>query len=162
MTVGPDLTWNGRATPSSPRSGRRHRSRLLRLHWGIGCRLRHRHRRGRRGHAYVTGGTDSTEANFPVAVGPDLTFNGAERRLRRQGELADLVFTDGFESGDISAWTALIADLADLFNLRFFWPGHLWRVRGLRVLFPDRQLQRSGPVVHQSNGGLGDSHRDGD
>ena len=29
------------------------------------------------GHAYVTGVTDSTEATFPVAVGPDLTFNGS-------------------------------------------------------------------------------------
>jgi len=28
------------------------------------------------GHAYVTGGTDSTEATFPVTMGPDLTFNG--------------------------------------------------------------------------------------
>ncbi len=28
------------------------------------------------GNAYVTGGTDSTEATFPVTAGPDLTFNG--------------------------------------------------------------------------------------
>ncbi len=28
------------------------------------------------GNAYVTGFTDSTEATFPVAVGPDLTYNG--------------------------------------------------------------------------------------
>src|SRR6185295_7050967 len=28
------------------------------------------------GNAYVTGRTESTEASFPVAVGPDLTFNG--------------------------------------------------------------------------------------
>jgi hypothetical protein len=28
------------------------------------------------GNAYVTGWTDSTEATFPVTVGPDLTFNG--------------------------------------------------------------------------------------
>ncbi len=30
------------------------------------------------GNAYVTGGTDSTEASFPVTVGPDLTFNGIQ------------------------------------------------------------------------------------
>ncbi|TLY27567.1 MAG: hypothetical protein E6K63_10590 [Nitrospirae bacterium] len=30
------------------------------------------------GHAYVTGGTSSSEASFPVAVGPDLTFNGIQ------------------------------------------------------------------------------------
>ena len=29
-----------------------------------------------KGNAYVTGVTDSTEASFPVKVGPDLTFNG--------------------------------------------------------------------------------------
>ena len=28
------------------------------------------------GNAYVTGYTASTEATFPVTVGPDLTFNG--------------------------------------------------------------------------------------
>ena len=28
------------------------------------------------GYAYVTGGTDSAEASFPVTAGPDLTFNG--------------------------------------------------------------------------------------
>jgi uncharacterized protein (TIGR03437 family) len=30
------------------------------------------------GNAYVTGETDSTEATFPVIVGPDLTYNGNE------------------------------------------------------------------------------------
>ena len=32
----------------------------------------------KRGNAYVTGGTRSTEASFPVTVGPDLTFNGGD------------------------------------------------------------------------------------
>jgi hypothetical protein len=31
------------------------------------------------GNAYVTGGTDSTEASFPVMSGPDLTYNGGYR-----------------------------------------------------------------------------------
>ncbi|MBN1993912.1 MAG: SBBP repeat-containing protein [Anaerolineae bacterium] len=30
------------------------------------------------GNAYLTGGTTSSEATFPVAVGPDLTYNGGE------------------------------------------------------------------------------------
>jgi hypothetical protein len=30
------------------------------------------------GNAYITGKTDSSEATFPVAVGPDLTFNGGD------------------------------------------------------------------------------------
>ena len=30
------------------------------------------------GNAYVTGVTQSTEASFPVLVGPDLTFNGVQ------------------------------------------------------------------------------------
>ena len=29
------------------------------------------------GNAYITGYTDSTEATFPVTVGPDLTHNGS-------------------------------------------------------------------------------------
>ena len=33
------------------------------------------------GNAYVTGSTDSTEATFPVSVGPDLTFNGGPGRF---------------------------------------------------------------------------------
>ena len=38
------------------------------------------------GNAYVTGSAASTEATFPVAVGPDLTYNGGARRLCGQGE----------------------------------------------------------------------------
>ena len=30
------------------------------------------------GNAYVTGRTDSNEATFPVAHGPDLTYNGSD------------------------------------------------------------------------------------
>ena len=30
------------------------------------------------GNAYVTGNTNSTQTTFPVAVGPDLTFNGVK------------------------------------------------------------------------------------
>jgi hypothetical protein len=30
------------------------------------------------GNAYITGDTESTQATFPVAVGPDLTFNGGD------------------------------------------------------------------------------------
>jgi len=30
------------------------------------------------GHAYVTGGTESSQATFPVTVGPDLTYNDGE------------------------------------------------------------------------------------
>ena len=35
-----------------------------------------RHRRGRRGNAYVTGYTSSESNTFPVTGGPDLTYNG--------------------------------------------------------------------------------------
>ncbi|MGH8564742.1 MAG: SBBP repeat-containing protein [Gammaproteobacteria bacterium] len=32
----------------------------------------------KKGNAYVTGFTRSTEASFPVKTGPDLTFNGGD------------------------------------------------------------------------------------
>ena len=38
------------------------------------------------GNAYVTGYTDSTEATFPVTVGPDLTYNGGPGCLCGQGQ----------------------------------------------------------------------------
>ncbi len=61
------------------------------------------------GNAYVSGITDSTEASFPVAVGPDLTFNGGDRdAFVAKVSSPDLVFTDGFESGDTSAWSATV------------------------------------------------------
>jgi hypothetical protein len=77
VTVGPDLTYNGSQDAfiakvnvsgtaldycgyiggSSSDSG-----------WGIAV--------DGDGNAYITGGTSSTEANFPVTVGPDLIYNG--------------------------------------------------------------------------------------
>jgi hypothetical protein len=46
----------------------------------------------KKGNAYVTGNTFSTDASFPVKVGPDLTFNGG----------------DGISSGD-----ALVAKVSE-------------------------------------------------
>ena len=48
------------------------------------------------GNAYVTGTTSSTEATFPVTVGPDLTYNGG------------LVFGDAFVAKVNATGTALI------------------------------------------------------
>ena len=49
------------------------------------------------GNAYVTGETRSTEATFPVMVGPDLTFNGS-----------DVSFADAFVAKVNSSGTALV------------------------------------------------------
>jgi len=38
------------------------------------------------GRAYITGHTDSTEATFPVTVGPDLTFMATRTRFGGQGQ----------------------------------------------------------------------------
>jgi beta-propeller repeat-containing protein len=40
--------------------------------WGLGIAV------DKKGNAYVTGDTGSTEASFPVKIGPDLTFNGSD------------------------------------------------------------------------------------
>ena len=42
------------------------------------------------GNAYVTGYTRSTEATFPVTVGPDLTYNGANDAFVAKASLAPL------------------------------------------------------------------------
>ena len=50
------------------------------------------------GNAYVTGRTGSTEASFPVTVGPDLTFNGG----------VDVFITDAFVAKVNAGGTALV------------------------------------------------------
>jgi len=61
------------------------------------------------GNAYVTGETDSTEASFPVTVGPDLTHNGYsginDAFVTKVSAFEPDIFADGFESGDTSAWS---------------------------------------------------------
>jgi hypothetical protein len=62
------------------------------------------------GHAYVTGETSSTEASFPVTVGPGLSYNGGfnDGFVAKISSLNLLPFADGFESGDSSAWSATV------------------------------------------------------
>ena len=57
------------------------------------------------GSAYVTGDTDSSEATFPVTVGPDLTFNGGPRdafvaKLNPSGAALDYAGYIGGSSND--------------------------------------------------------------
>jgi hypothetical protein len=61
---------------------------------------------GAGGSAYVCGCTWSTEVTFPVAVGPDLTYNGGWDSF--VALVAGPVFEDGFESGDTSAWSMTV------------------------------------------------------
>ena len=62
------------------------------------------------GNAYVTGATGSTEATFPVTVGPDLTHNGEclidtfVAKVSSPG----LFFTGGFDVGDASGWSSTV------------------------------------------------------
>ena len=74
-----------RAGPDLQRRRRRLRGQGQRRRHGAGLLRLHRRRRRRLGYgiavdssgnAYVTGYTASTEATFPVTVGPDLTYNG--------------------------------------------------------------------------------------
>ena len=59
------------------------------------------------GNVYVGGNTASTEATFPVVVGPDLTFNGGGRD-GFVARVTGFLFADGFESGDTTAWSATV------------------------------------------------------
>jgi hypothetical protein len=77
VVVGPDLTHNGLsdafvAKVNATGTGLRYCGYIGGAHddggWGIAV--------DGSGNAYVCGGTDSSEATFPVIVGPDLTHNG--------------------------------------------------------------------------------------
>ena len=77
VTVGPDLTFNGDAdafvakvNPSGTALDYAGYIGGSSVDVGAGIAV------DSTGNAYVTGGTGSTEATFPVTVGPDLTFNG--------------------------------------------------------------------------------------
>ncbi len=77
-TAGPDLTYNGRmdafvAKLRADGSGLVYASYL----GGDGDDAGHGIAVDASGNAYVTGWTTSTQATFPVVLGPDLTFNGA-------------------------------------------------------------------------------------
>jgi hypothetical protein len=111
------------------------------------------------GNAYISGITDSTEASFPVAVGPDLSYNGGstygDDAFVAKVSSPDLVFTDGFESGDISAWTALIADLADQFNVMVLDRGISGEYASCEFDSQTGIYSYLGQSFHESNGGLG-------
>ena len=79
VTVGPDLTFNGNgdtfvAKVNAAGTGLIYAGYIGGSFFdqGFGIAV------DSAGNAYVTGLTASTEASFPVTVGPDLTFNGAE------------------------------------------------------------------------------------
>jgi len=59
------------------------------------------------GNAYVAGHTQSTEATFPVWMGPDLTFNGGTWDAF-VAKIPAFLFGDGFESGDTTAWSLTV------------------------------------------------------
>ncbi len=75
VTVGPDLTHNGGLpTPLWPRSIPRARpSTIVAISADRAMMHGHGIAVDSAGNAYVTGNTGSTEATFPVTVGPDLT-----------------------------------------------------------------------------------------
>jgi len=63
------------------------------------------------GNAYVTGQTESTEASFPVAVGPDLSHNGGTdafvARVNANGTALDYCGYVGGSSSDVGAGIAV-------------------------------------------------------
>src|SRR5207245_5880846 len=77
VTVGPDLTYNGNADAFVAKVNAAGTALLYCGYiggsgdeYGFGIAV------DSSGNAYVTGYTISTEATFPVTVGPDLTYNG--------------------------------------------------------------------------------------
>ena len=88
VTVGPDLTYNGGFADAFVAKVNAAGTALVYCgyigggggEYGYGIAV------DSAGNAYVTGATTSTEATFPVTVGPDLTYNGGVRRLRGEGQ----------------------------------------------------------------------------
>ncbi len=84
VTVGPDLTWNGGSSDAFVAKVNADGSALGYCGYigGGPSGLGPGNDRGNGiavdplGNAYVTGQTDSSEASFPVTIGPDLTWNG--------------------------------------------------------------------------------------
>ncbi len=77
VTVGPDLTFNGVrdafvAKVNDSGTALVYAGYIGGAGWDIGIGIAV----DGTGAAYVTGWTDSSQASFPVAMGPDLTFNG--------------------------------------------------------------------------------------
>jgi hypothetical protein len=112
VAVGPDLSYNGGvygdafvARVNSPGSGLDYCGYIggSDYDFGVGITV------DAVGNAYVAGSTYSTEASFPVAVGPDVTYNGGDRDVFvAKVSSPGLPFADGFESGDTSAWSATV------------------------------------------------------
>jgi hypothetical protein len=67
----------------------------------------------RLGNAYVMGDTDSTEASFPVKVGPDLSYNGGDRdafvaKVRADG--TDLTYAGYIGGNDYDGGSGIAVD----------------------------------------------------
>ena len=81
VTVGPDLTYNDGFGDSDAFVAKVNAGGTTLVYCGyIGGSVRdsgHGIAVDSAGNAYVTGDTGSTEASFPVTVGPDLTYNGS-------------------------------------------------------------------------------------
>jgi len=112
VTVGPDLTFNGvndafvaRVRPDG--SFLDYCGYIGGSDWDYGVAIAV----DAVGNAYLIGDTNSSEASFPVTVGPDLTYNGsgpyAGDAFVAKVSSFDLL-ADGFESGDTSAWSATV------------------------------------------------------
>ncbi|MEK7755423.1 MAG: SBBP repeat-containing protein, partial [Acidobacteriota bacterium] len=62
------------------------------------------------GNAYVTGGTESTEASFPVTVGPDLTHNGTwDAFVAKVNAAGTALVYAGYIGGSHTDWGRAIA-----------------------------------------------------
>ncbi|MFZ5808833.1 MAG: SBBP repeat-containing protein [Chloroflexota bacterium] len=79
VTVGPDTTYNGGSTDAFVSKVNANGTALVYCGYigGSEWDLSDSIVVDAAGNAYVTGSTNSTEVTFPVAVGPDLTYNGS-------------------------------------------------------------------------------------
>jgi hypothetical protein len=110
VTVGPDLTHNGVADAFVARVAASGTAlEYCGYIGGAASEAGHSIAVDNAGDAYITGSTESDEVSFPVVVGPDVSYNGGDHDgFVAKVSSPDLLFTDGFESGDTSTWSATV------------------------------------------------------
>ncbi len=127
VTVGPDLTYNGGIRDAFVAEVNAAGTALVYAGYigGSGDDVAYGVAVDSAGNAYVVGSTTSTEATFPVTVGPDLTYNGVtDAFVTKVGAVATAVELMSFEALPLDSAVELRWETgSELNNLGF----HLYR-----------------------------------
>jgi hypothetical protein len=109
VTVGPDLTFNGQQDAFVAKVNASGTSLVYCGYiGGSGGEVANGLAIDNSGNAYITGMTTSSQATFPVLVGPDLTFNGGDAFVAKVNALGTGLVYCGYIDG--GWWTKIAVD----------------------------------------------------